>query len=383
MSPLESHLRARIRSQGPLPFVTWMAAALYHPEHGYYSGPARVGRRGDFITSVSVGALFGSLLAGQFCEAWEALDRPGVFHLIERGGNDGSLARDILTWAHAHRPDFYRAIIYQMEEPLEVLQHIQTKALAVFPGKLQHGPARAADGIFFANELLDAIPFRRVTWTGSEWLECCVQLDGEDFCWTTRPLIDSASLRRLASLGTRFPPGYTTEVSPAAASEIRLAASSLERGLLCFIDYGYPAADYYDPARVTGTLRCYRQHTSHENPLKDPGQSDITAHVDFSHAAAVLAASGCRPTAFMDQAQFLTGAAASALKSMEGQRPGPDTLAWLRQFQTLTHPSLMGSAFRVLLATKNCPTPLLTGLRHASPTALLSILPDMGLTQRR
>src|SRR5206468_1143552 len=76
----------------------FMELTLYHPKYGYYaSGRARIGRRGDFFTNVSVGPLFGKLLAAQFVEIWEKLGRPGDFEIVEQGAHDGLFAADALS----------------------------------------------------------------------------------------------------------------------------------------------------------------------------------------------------------------------------------------------------------------------------------------------
>src|SRR5688572_18622763 len=94
---LSQKLITRIAREGPLPFRDFMEAALYDHEYGYYtSGRAAIGRSGDFYTSVSVGPLFGRLLARQFAEMWEMLGRPEVFDVIEQGAHDGQFARDAL-----------------------------------------------------------------------------------------------------------------------------------------------------------------------------------------------------------------------------------------------------------------------------------------------
>ena len=86
-----------LRARGPAPFAWFMEQALYHPEHGYYgSGRCAIGRRGDYFTSVSVGPLFGKLVAGQFAEIWEALDRPIDFVIVEQGAHHGEFAADVL-----------------------------------------------------------------------------------------------------------------------------------------------------------------------------------------------------------------------------------------------------------------------------------------------
>jgi len=62
-------IRREAGKSGVLPFARFMELALYAPDCGYYEKETgNVGRRGDFYTSVSVGSLFGKLLAFQFAE---------------------------------------------------------------------------------------------------------------------------------------------------------------------------------------------------------------------------------------------------------------------------------------------------------------------------
>jgi SAM-dependent MidA family methyltransferase len=289
--------------------------------------------------------------------------------LIERGASDGAFAGDLLNWAAAHRPDFFEALRYRIDEPLTSLEAAQRKTLAPFGERVEWGFGEPVTGVFFANELLDAIPFRRVRWNGTEWRELLVGLDESDaFTWVESTPLDRATVRRIQALGTSFPPGYTTEIAPAVASEMRLAAAAIKQGALFFIDYGYAAADYYHPGRTTGTLRCYRAHKAHEDPFDAVGETDITAHVDFSFAARAAAAAGCSVLAFLDQNRFLTGAAAAALRGMEGRAPDAATAKWLRQFQTLTHPGQLGKNFHVLALGRDLPADfVLSGLQYARP----------------
>src|SRR6201989_1567781 len=85
-------IRAEIEKRGPVSFAWFMEQALYHPEHGYYSsGRCSIGRKGDYFTNVSVGPLFGQLLALQFSEIWERLRKMNDFVIVEQGGDDGQL----------------------------------------------------------------------------------------------------------------------------------------------------------------------------------------------------------------------------------------------------------------------------------------------------
>lgn len=377
MTPLAEILIHRLRDAGTMPFSSFMAAALYDPDHGYYAASRqRTGRAGDFFTSVSVGPVFGELMAGEFCRAWERMGKQASFTVIEAGANDGQFAADVLTWIRENRPDFFGPLAYQIDEPLASAAAAQRETLAGFPGKVSHGDAApVAQGCYFANELLDALPCRRVRFTGGRWRELHVGLGAENhFQWVERDPDDSALTRRLAWLGEDFPEGYTTEVAPAVASHVRLAAERLEQGYFFFADYGYPARDYYADHRTTGTLRCYRQHRTHEDPFESVGETDLTAHVDFSLAAAAAVQSGCAVLGFLDQARFLTAAAAETLRRMESAGGGRQS-AWQRQFQTLTHPAHLGQKFHFLVLGKNVSAfPPMTSLVFGRAAAVADLL---------
>src|SRR5919197_4251689 len=107
-SALIQLIRSEIKNHGPQSFAWFMQQALYHPEHGYYSsGRAAIGRRGDYFTNVSVGPLFGQLLAAQFAEIWERLGRPQDFVIAEQGAHYGDFARDVLEFARERFPQFF------------------------------------------------------------------------------------------------------------------------------------------------------------------------------------------------------------------------------------------------------------------------------------
>lgn len=378
-SPLARSLADHIRGHGPMPFPSFMGQALYDRDAGYYAAAAsRTGKKGDFYTSVSVGPVFGELMAGQFCAVWERAGRPGSFTVVEAGANDGRFACDVLDWGRRERPDFYEALIWQIDEILPTALERQRQTLAAHAGHFTHDMiAPSACGCYFANEVLDAVPFRRVKFTGGSWQELRVGLnEGGEFEWVAMAPEDGALKRRLAWLGDAFPEDYTTEIAPAVASHVRLAAGRLEKGVLFFADYGYSAADYYAEHRTAGTLRCYRQHQAGENPFDHPGETDITAHVDFSLAATAAVATGCKVAGFLDQSRFLTGAAEPVLRAMDGGQAGPQRAAWLRQFQTLTHPAHMGQSFHFLVLEKDMPeiAPTLSCLKFARRSSVEELL---------
>ncbi len=345
-------LRDRIASGGPIGFPEFMAAALYQPTLGYYArGTRQVGRAGDFFTSVSVGPLFGEILAHRFLRHWHDRGAPHRWRIIESGAHDGTLAADILTALSTLAPQALAGLEYVIPEPLSQLQQTQRHTLSRFPENTRFitdpSPlaAEPLPGIAFGNELLDALPCHIVEHRGGQWLECRVATSPEgSLTWQTQEIHDPLLHAALAPLGQDFPDGYRTEVRTCYPTFLQPLAAALDRGLMLWFDYGFARPDYYHPARTTGTLRTFSKHRAADNPLEFPGETDITAHVDFTAVAEAAATLGGHPTAFQNQGSWLTETARDWLLEHEGNLQP----ALLRQFQTLTHPAHLGRSFHVL-----------------------------------
>jgi SAM-dependent MidA family methyltransferase len=372
-SPATPSLRAVLAEKmalaGSLRFPDFMATVLYEPSLGYYARQSRqVGRAGDFFTSVSVGPLFGELLARRFLKEWKESGSPGRWRIIEIGAHDGTLAGDILSAMARLEPLALRGLEYAIPEPLPVLQGAQRKTLQEFSnivkwvGLLDELSAEPVPGIAFGNELLDALPFHVVEWVGEGWQECRVALDAVgEFCWKTVAVSELALLEFLDRLGTDFPVGYRTEVRPHLKGFLEPLTRCLSSGIMIWPDYGFARPEYYHPDRIAGTLRTFSKHRAAENPLESPGEIDITAHVDFTAVAEAALELGCQPTSFTSQGVWLTRQAQSWLLDQEGS---PD-VAGLRQFQTLTHPAHLGGSFHVLeLSWNQGKKPLSTSDSH-------------------
>ena len=147
-----------------------------------------------------------------------------------------------------------------------------------------------------------------------------------------------------------LPDGYIIETCPAAENWWREAAGVLGRGRLMTIDYGLTADELFSPGRTRGTLRAYFRHHASDDLLANPGEQDLTAHVNFSAIQAAGEACGLKTETFSTQAQFLTGIAEEVFKNPNsfGEWGAQQT----RQFQTLTHPEHLGRAFRVLVQSR-------------------------------
>ena len=178
-----------------------------------------------------------------------------------------------------------------------------------------------------------------------------------------------------------LPLGAVTEIHQAAEAFISTLAEHLGRGLLLFIDYGFPAHEYDHPQRNAGTLRCHRAHRAHDDPLWQPGTSDITAHVNFSGIAQVAAQAELDLLGYTSQARFLLncglldllGAAVAA--GQQGETGAPRNRAGLAQtaaVQKLLSEAEMGELFKVIALGRGLRAPLM-GFAQGDRRAALTL----------
>ena len=365
VSELTQIIRQKIERSGPIPFARFMELALYCPELGYYERPeARIGRRGDFYTNVSVGCLFGELLAYQ-CAEWIRALSGERFQLVEAGAHDGQLAVDMLSWLHRRRPALLEKLQYWIIEPSPDRQGWQRARLEEFAGRVRWAKtfdhlAEPVLGVIFSNELLDAMPMRRFGWdaAGRRWFEWTVGMERDRFVWRRSDIQPESLAAPLKAAGFQLtqellevlPDGFTVEISLDAAQWWQRAAQSLKAGRLVTIDYGLTAEEFLSPDRCQGTLRAYHRHHTSFDPLADPGEQDLTAHVNFSQVQSAGESAGLRTEGLISQPQFLTQIARRAWA--RASEFGEWSRARNRQFQTLTHPEHLGHAFRVLVQAR-------------------------------
>jgi len=354
VNELAGLIRDEISLQGVIPFARFMELALYHPRLGYYEqARGRVGRAGDFYTSVSTGPLFGELLAFQFGEWLESLPA-GNFPpcLVEAGAHDARLAADILPALQRQRPELFARLEYIILEPSAERRAWQAETLKPWAAKVRWEDSPRTlhpapiHGVIFSNELLDAFSVRRHGWDAAAkaWFEWGVGWQAGQFVWVKIP--DAAPPVRLRELEPVLPDGYVIEHSPAAEAWWRDAAGALQSGRLLAVDYGFTTEEQWSPARLRGTLRAYARHQVSDDLLASPGEQDLTAHVNFSAIQAAGEAAGLTTEAFTTQTRFLTQILA---KTQASKTFGGWDAARTRQFQTLTHPEHLGRSFRVLM----------------------------------
>lgn len=308
---LADRLRAAIgAADGFISFEHFMERALYAPGLGYYvAGAHKFGAAGDFMTAPELTPLFGACLAEQ-CAATLQVIGGGI---VEFGGGSGRLAVSVLEALQRLGQEDVPYAIVELSPELRARQraHIEAVAPALLPRVewWQGPPAAPWAGVVIANEVLDALPVARFEITDGQIFECGVGLAANaHFEWRLRLATDPLLTEIRAALPAgpdAYPDGYRSELSRRQAAWIADLRRFLRRGVTLLIDYGYPCAEYYHPARHTGTLQCYYRHRAHADPFWYPGLQDITASVDFSAVAEAAVAAGLEVAGFAEQAQFL------------------------------------------------------------------------------
>jgi SAM-dependent MidA family methyltransferase len=319
-------IRAQVEKHGPVSFAWFMRQALYHPEHGYYSsGRCAIGRKGDYFTNVSVGPLFGQLLAAQFFEIWERLGKVDDFVVVEQGAHDGQFARDVLEFVQKALPEFFDALRYRILEPFPILEEQQRRRLEAFGDKVEwRASPEAFTGVHISNELLDAMPVRLI----SDGTEKLVGLDGDKFVFVERPV-------------------EKTMFNQAALEAIDQIAANLHRGYVIVVDYGFLDEEFERSVQVRG------QHRHLDSPFEQIGDADITMSVHWRSIVERAKANGLRVAGFTDQHHFLTGIISRSENRDRGQSLLDDSRKAKRELQTLLHPEMLGRTFQVLALTKN------------------------------
>ena len=266
------------------PFNEFMNDALYG-ENGFYIRGNKAGRRvGDFITSPEVGPLFGTVIARYLDQCWQKLGSPAKFDVVECGAGAGTLARSIL----AAKPRCLQAINYVAVEVSAAQRALHPKGVE----SRETMPDHAINGVIFANELLDNLPFRLFVFDGA-WLEAFVAQtpDGAFVEVLHKPAALPTVLPQTAALGSRVP------IQDDACAWVDNALSLIERGSLLMFDYCTDTTAEVTAMPWREWLRTYKDHERGRHYLLEPGSQDITAQVVLDQL----------PTGFvaMTQAQFL------------------------------------------------------------------------------
>lgn len=331
-------IATQIRANGPISIAEYMKLCLSHPRHGYYRRGAAIGAGGDFITAPEISQVFGELIGFFIVNLWQQLRQPPSFTLLELGPGRGVLMDDALR-AAGRAPGFLDALHLQLFESNADLRAEQQARLGKYLPYWAPQIDAVGDGPLFviANEFFDALPVRRFVRTSTGWHEQQVGLrDGHlAFGLSPAPTADFGPADE----------GAVREISPSAGDVMgRLGrVIAAQGGAILAIDYGD------EGPQLGETLQAVRGH-SYADPLDAPGETDISAHVDFSVLRKAAMDAGLKVAPLANQGDFLRrlGAVERADALAVANPSQAETVN--ASVQRLIAPQQMGTLFKVLCA---------------------------------
>jgi len=349
---LKDELRRRIKLAGPMPVRQFMTSCLSHPQHGYYMTRDPLGRAGDFITAPEISQVFGELVGLWAASVWHLMEQPDNLRLIELGPGRGTMMLDAMRAAQVV-PAFRAAIVIHLVEISPTLRERQQQALAALDvpvmwhqsfDEVPEGPA-----IVLANEFFDAIPVSQAIKQFNGWYERVVELDRDGnfkfgIANELLPLFDQLVPENLrdAPIGTI----YEWRSDNMALTLGRRMAQ--QGGAALVIDYGH------DRSGAGETLQAVSDH-GYVDALAQPGEVDLTAHVDFQALAEAAESMGARVFGPVAQGRFLrqlgVEARGEALCTLAPPEKAAEIKAAVQRLTAEETTKDMGRLFRALAIT--------------------------------
>jgi SAM-dependent MidA family methyltransferase len=310
VTPLERALRERIAAEGPISVEAYMEACNAY----YYATRDPLGARGDFTTAPEISQMFGEMVGATLADCWKRAGKPGDAAYVELGPGRGTLANDAIRVLRA--AGFRGEINFVETSPTLRDAQGELHPVAQWHEDLTtvHRPL-----LLVANEFFDALPIRQFA-------------DGIE-----RKVVTAAG-------GLAFDrDGEIIEDSPARDAYAREIAAQLDihGGVAIIIDYGHERSAPGD------TLQAVRGHR-YAPVLADPGEQDLTSHVDFEAVGNAAREAGVAVTRLITQGEWLIRLGIEA-RAQALCRANPDRADDVQSaLERLTASDQMGSMFKVL-----------------------------------
>ncbi len=352
MSRLKERLIERIKAQGPLTVAEYMTFCLLDPVDGYYPTRDPLGSDGDFITAPEISQMFGELIGLWALQSWMDMGKPEKVQLVEMGPGRGIMMADMLRAAQLDK-DFLKAVNVTLIEASAALEAVQAKTLAAAPCPVSWAPdlASVAAGpiIIVGNEFLDCLPIRQFVqkdrFAGrAGWQERVVSYIDERLQYALSPVpLSDVVQASLPAAQKDAKIDELLEVSPAAAQVLDQIKARFEtdKGRALFIDYGPAETEFGD------SLQALKRHKK-VGVFLDPGNTDLTARVDFAAFIEAAHSVNMRVTQPVEQREFLSKLGLE-MRAMALARAVPESKAKIgRQLHRLTDDAEMGALFKAI-----------------------------------
>jgi NADH dehydrogenase [ubiquinone] 1 alpha subcomplex assembly factor 7 len=322
-----------IDGSGPISVAHYMAEANAY----YYATRDPLGAAGDFTTAPEISQMFGELIGLWLGDMWMRAGQPSPAHYVELGPGRGTLAADALRAMRA----LGLAPPVELVETSPVLRDAQAQRL---PAAAWHDDASTLPDqgplLIVANEFFDALPIRQLVATKSGWRELMVDCRAGRFERVAGPAVP-APLEAAE-------PGTIVEGAPAAAAVIRHLAQRLatQGGAALIIDYGHARSGTGD------TLQAVSRH-GYANPWEEPGERDLTAHVDFEALGNAAREEGVRIFGPRSQGEWLEAMGINLRTDSLAKAAPERSEEIIGARERLVSPEQMGSLFKVMALVSN------------------------------
>ncbi len=362
---LSARLITRIQAEGPISVAEYMTLCLLDPIDGYYPTRDPLGSEGDFITAPEISQMFGEVLGLWALQCWQDMGRPQTLQFVELGPGRGIMMSDMLRAAQLD-PGFAKAVRVVLIEASAALEAVQGRTLAqtCVPvswaadiSQVPPGPA-----IFVGNEFLDCLPIRQFIqkdrFAGrAGWHERVVTYDkdAQNLAFAVSPSPISAAVQQTL-------PAAQAEARNDDLLEVCAAAHPLldhlkerftqDMGRAMFIDYGPDATEFGD------SFQALKRHEK-VGVFSDPGNTDLTARVDFAALKHFADDINLSATSVVTQRELLSrlGLEIRAVALARAKPEARDKLA--RQMERLMATEQMGTLFKAIcFQSEGLETPL-------------------------
>lgn len=338
-----------LKEKKSIPLDQFINIALYDKKFGYYMKKNPLGKIGDFITSPMISNLFGEMLAIWCVAYWQFLGEPKKIVIVELGPGDASLCNELLKTFKKFK-SFYNSLEINLLEISHTLKKIQKNKINNKKVKwiknieeIQFGPI-----IFIGNEFFDSLAIKHIFKKKNLFFEKHITLSTKrkkiEFLNSN---VDAKLLKYMLDLKL-FTENNFVEYPIEAIQYLKVIAKKIDKfdgGLLIF-DYGYLNG------KNKKTLQSVKKH-KYINIFKQPGQSDITSHINFKLFQKILKKNNLNAKNIVDQSEFLqkmgiTKRANIISKSMTFK----EKANMFFRLKRLLSNKEMGNLFKVLLAQK-------------------------------
>ena len=323
--------------------------SLYNKKDGYYMSKNPFGKKGDFITSANISIFFSEMLSIWILSFWENLNKPNKINIIDLGGGNGDLSKNILATLNKF-PNFkniYKLYIHEKSPLLKKKQKILIRDKNVSwvsdLRKIQKAPS-----LFIANEFFDALPVKQFLKNDKIWKERKVYLS-KSKNWN---FIDKETDINLLDkkIGFKISKDQNfLEISKVGIEYLNLISKIIKNndGGILIIDYGY-----YDK-KMRNTLRGFANHKI-VNILKYYKKCDITYSLSFNFLKKIAMKNNLKVAGLTTQGDFL-----KKMGILERAEIVSKNLSFTEKanifyrLNKLISKNFMGEVFKVMLLTNN------------------------------